>query len=83
MNENPETVDKFLAAVIGIIYQGDETLTQPTPHDIFLQNLFNGTEEDLNINEYFKNIDFNYKYVFRGSLTTPPFTEGLLWTVIP
>ena len=43
-------------------------------------------EDDDEINmqdDFMEYLDFNQRYSYRGSLTTPPFSELLFWTVMP
>lgn len=36
-NENPDTKDKFLAAVTGILFKANESISEPTFADVFIQ----------------------------------------------
>ena len=82
VNLSPDA-SEFKAAVIGILFNVDESLTEPTFADKFLQTLLNSTDSQSFQKDFLDHLNFNKRFVFRGSLTTPPYTEGLLWTVLP
>lgn len=85
LNLSTNTKRKFLAAVIGILFK-------VSPHedehhadsfaDRFFGKLFNEEECDFNT-EFFQHLNMNERYVYKGSLTTPPYSESLLWNVMP
>lgn len=82
LNLNKETKDKFLAAVIGILFLGGDEDHMENFADRFFAKLFNDEVVDFN-EEFFKFLDMNKRFVYRGSLTTPPYSEPLLWNVLP
>jgi carbonic anhydrase len=44
----------------------------------------NPIADKMNFKDSFlDHINFDKRYMYRGSLTTPPYTELLFWTVIP
>jgi len=85
LNHNTNTKKKFLAAVIGILFRvsphEDEHHSRSFA-DIFFGKLFNKEECDFNT-EFFQHLNMNERYVYKGSLTTPPYAETLLWNVLP
>lgn len=83
LNKDERTQDKFRAAVTGVLFEVDEEMREPSFGDKFLQKLLT-TEEDLDLrSELLDHLDFDLRYTYRGSLTTPPYSELLLWTVLP
>lgn len=82
LNLNKDTQDKFIAAVIGIVFQAGHEDNEETFADKFFKKLFH--DEPVNFNEdFFQHLNMGERYVYRGSLTTPPFSEPLLWNFMP
>jgi carbonic anhydrase len=80
MNNNPANKDLLLAAVTGIIFEGNAT--ERSFADDFFIKFFN--KEDLNMaRDFTDHLNTNQRYHYIGSLTTPPFSEPLFWTVLP
>ena len=50
--------------------------------DTFFGKLFNDEVVDLD-SEFIQYLNLGERYVYRGSLTTTPFTESILWNVLP
>jgi carbonic anhydrase len=71
--------DKLLAAVTGIIFEGNAT--ERSFADDFFVKLIKG--EEINLSKDFSQfLNINQRYQYIGSLTSPPFSEPLFWTVI-
>ena len=68
-----------LGGVIGIFF---DTSAGNYDND-FLEALWgDGDDVDINLQSFLSNIDFSEYWNYPGSLTTPPCTEGIKWTVI-
>ena len=67
-----------LGAVIGVFFStsaGDED-------NEFIEGLLAGKELDVLVDTLYDTVDFSRHWNYEGSLTTPPCTEGVKWTVI-
>lgn len=77
----------FTNAVIGVMFKTYDDHTNDSPDsdgDIFLKALLEDTypSNEVNVEDFFDDIDLYWnRYVYAGSLTTSPYSEGLLWTV--
>jgi carbonic anhydrase len=61
----------------------DDTLPEEGSFaDKFMRKLLNSTDVIDLQKEFIDHLDFNHRYHYKGSLTTPPYTEGLFWTVL-
>ena len=71
---------KDLGAVIGIFFDKEEGGDYESE---FLNNLWDGGDEVvIQVESFLRNVDFSEYWNYPGSLTTPPCTEGIKWTVI-
>lgn len=80
LNMNPKTQDFFKAAVIGVMFKAVDT-DKLTYADKFLRKLFSGDPVDCE-RGLVDHLDLIHRYVYRGSLTTPPYSEFLLWNMV-
>jgi carbonic anhydrase len=78
INEDPSTKDMFFGAVIGVLFEISDS---PSWADDFFQNLIWGDHVEFG-DDFIDKLNFNQRYVYRGSLTTPPYSETLFWTVL-
>ena len=69
-----------IGAVIGILFDR----TAGNYENDFLTALWSKETDKVNINlqSFLSNVDFSEYWNYPGSLTTPPCTEGIKWTVI-
>ena len=69
-----------LGGVIGIFFDRNAGNYE----NDFLTALFSkdGDKVDINLQSFLSNVDFSEYWNYPGSLTTPPCTEGIKWTVI-
>ena len=68
-----------LGAVIGIFFDKEEGGDYESE---FLNNLWDGGDEVvIQVESFLRNVDFSEYWNYPGSLTTPPCTEGIKWTV--
>lgn len=81
INEDEETQDKFKAAVVGVMFKAKNT-KKKTFADEFLQRLFSGETVDTQT-EFIDHLNLGNRIVYRGSLTTPPYSEYLFWNMVP
>ena len=67
-----------LGAVIGVFFStsaGDED-------NEFIEGLLTGGDLEVLVDTLYDTVDFSRHWNYEGSLTTPPCTEGIKWTVI-
>ena len=50
--------------------------------DVFFQKLLTTNDELDFQKEFVDHLNFNKRYIYKGSLTTPPYSEALLWNVL-
>jgi len=80
MNKNPANKDLLIAAVTGIIFEGNAT--KRSFADDFFIKMINGEDLDMS-KDFTSHLNTNLRYHYIGSLTTPPFSEPLFWSVFP
>jgi len=75
----------FKAAVIGFLFEVvDDTKANSFADDFFVNLMDHDITDKMDMETAFiKHVNFNERYMYRGSLTTPPYAELLFWTVIP
>lgn len=82
LNLDLSTQNDFKAAVTGVLFERDDSSSKDNFADIFLKTLLT-TDKELDLMTDFINyLNFNHRYSYRGSLTTPPYSESLLWNVL-
>ena len=80
LNGDNATKDLFLAGVIGILFK-IEDYKEPTWVDDFFVTLMSDKIQDFG-KDFMDHLNFNSRWVYKGSLTTPPYAETLFWTVL-
>ena len=50
--------------------------------DFLMQSVAHGKGSKLDLYKLLGKLDFDRRWTYQGSLTTPPFSEGVLWNVI-
>ena len=78
-NKTKESQDFLLAAVIGVMFKASDT-TELTYADKFLRKLFSGEPVDTE-RDFIDHLNLIHRFVYRGSLTTPKYSETLLWNM--
>jgi carbonic anhydrase len=81
LNLDEKTQDLFKAAVIGVLFTITPEDSDPSFADEFFSSLIQGESLDFQT-DFVDYLNFNERYVYRGSLTTPPYSESLFWTVL-
>lgn len=82
--------DQTLGAVLGIMFSTvDDGSLDSDKDNLFLESLkphlatTEGTQADsVDMAKFLSEINFNEFYSYEGSLTTPPCTEGIKWTIL-
>ena len=83
-NDDKNTTKDFLASVTAILFDVNHTMTEPSFADTFFEGLLGNNSKSQSFDDDFMAyVDMDHRYVFRGSLTTPPYSEYLFWTLIP
>ena len=81
LNFDDNTKHDFGGEVTAILFKQSSS-TQPTWADTLLVKLLT-TDDNVDMkSELIDHLDFNHRFAFRGGLTTPPFTEHILWNVL-
>ena len=75
------TEDQGLGGVIGFMFDRELGGNEDNPFlEAFLDN--SGSQVKVNLESFLEGVDFSEYWNYNGSLTTPPCTEGIKWTVI-
>jgi carbonic anhydrase len=70
---------QFRAAVVAVLFELTSETTNSWADDCF-QRLFNGSMVDTQ-SEFIDHLNLIHRYVYKGSLTTPPYSQYLFWNV--
>lgn len=46
------------------------------------KNIYEPTKKLLNLTKFVNELRYNRRWTYTGSLTTAPFTEGILWNIL-
>lgn len=73
--------EEFIAAVVGVMFDvknsGEDSFA-----DKFFDRLFSGKTVNFQT-EFMDHLNLKDRLVYRGSLTTPPYSEFLFWNFVP
>ena len=51
-------------------------------HDQFLNNMLDEKKTELDLTKFTQKLNYGKRWTYSGSLTTTPYSEGILWNVI-
>ena len=77
-NMDPHTRHLFNHAVLGVVF---EVNNRSNFADRFFDKLF-GFEDVDTMADFLDHVDLTQRYVYDGSLTTPPYTQRLIWNMV-
>lgn len=78
-NDDEDTQDWFKYAVVGVMFTAEDTDDLSFADD-FLRRLWSGETVDTQT-EFMDHLELFHRFVYRGSLTTPPYSEFLHWNM--
>ena len=81
-NKNRKSVGQLAGTVIAILFKENQDNDDLSFADHFFRKII-GTDEVAQFeSEFADHLNFKKRFVFMGSLTTPPYSEHVLWNVL-
>jgi len=88
-NANPREKTQFSHGVLGFLFRAVknnyfERNGLDDYHDRFLNSILDSRDYNskLDLTKFVQKLKFHKRWTYQGSLTTTPFSEGILWNVI-